>query len=302
MPSGAVMGLPTTVIRGSDSGPILWLSAAIHGDELNGTEIITRVLEHIQNITIRGTLIAVPTVNVFGFATRDRYFPDRRDLNRSFPGSSDGSLAAQVANLLMTEVVCKSTHGIDLHTGSLYRTNYPHVRTNLADPALKELALAFGSEIIMGSTSPRGSLRTAAARRGVPCIVLEGGEANRFDPLTIRVGTEGVLRVMRHLKMIEIDLPDAPPPTVCRETRWIRARRSGIFRPQVELGQMVKTHSPIGTITDSFGEIGTKVSASRRGIVLGLNLNPIVYRGDALAHIAFPQETGSKANSPTTPP
>ena len=289
------MGLPTTVVRGDEDGPVLWLSAAIHGDELNGTEIITRVLEQIANMNIRGTLIAVPTVNVFGFATRDRYFPDRRDLNRSFPGSSDGSLAAQVANLLMTEVVEKSTHGIDLHTGSLYRTNYPHIRTNLADPVLRELALAFGSSIIMGSSSPKGSLREAAARRGVPCIVLEGGEANRFDPLTIRVGTEGVLRVMRYLKMIDIDLPDAPVTSICKETRWIRARRSGIFRPQVELGQAIKTHHSIGTITDSFGDAGTRVSASRRGILLGLNLNPIVYRGDALAHIAFPQKNGHNA-------
>ncbi|MEZ4751260.1 MAG: succinylglutamate desuccinylase/aspartoacylase family protein [Bdellovibrionota bacterium] len=189
------VSIPIRVIRGKEDGPILFVSAALHGDELNGVEIIKRLLRSPSLKKLNGTLIAVPIVNVFGFNNRSRYLPDRRDLNRSFPGRDDGSLASQIAYLFRTEVVEKCTHGLDLHTGAIHRTNLPQIRTNFQDKELVKLAKAFGAPVILDSSQPDGSLRAAATSGKVPVLCYEGGEALRFDELAIKAGLAGTIRM-----------------------------------------------------------------------------------------------------------
>lgn len=288
LPTQTLISLPVAVLHGIEPGPRLWISAAIHGDEVNGVEIIRQVLAEIQPSQLRGTLIAVPIVNVFGFIEQSRYLPDRRDLNRSFPGSAEGSLAARLAHLFMTEIVSRCTHGIDLHTASAHRTNLPQIRANLQDGETYRCAKAFGAPVIIHATTRDGSLRQAAAKQGIPVLLYEGGEALRFDPEAIRVGVEGVLRVMDLLWMYS--LPLAVPPVTPQEiyqTRWVRAARSGILRRFVALGERVDKRQPLGAIADAFGQTSFKVRASVDGLVIGHTQNPLVNQGDAIIHLAI---------------
>ena len=220
--------LPVQVVRGRRDGPRLFICAAIHGDELNGVEIIRRVLSRRALRRLRGTVVAVPIVNVYGVLHHSRYLPDRRDLNRSFPGSDRGSLAARVAGLFMREIVAPSTHGIDLHTGALHRENLPQVRGKLDDPSTLELARAFAAPLALNSVLRDGSLRQAAADLGIPMLVYEAGEALRFDELCIRAGTQGILNVMRALEMLPASSrrrAEHAEPFIARSSTWIRAPR-----------------------------------------------------------------------------
>ncbi|MBO9999538.1 MAG: succinylglutamate desuccinylase/aspartoacylase family protein [Cyanobacteria bacterium SID2] len=281
------ISLPVTVINGCESGPVLWLSAAIHGDEINGVEIVRRTLEFIVPEQLKGTVIAVPIVNVFGFLEQSRYLPDRRDLNRSFPGSPRGSLASRLANLFMQEVVRKSTHGIDLHTASDRRTNLPQLRANLDDPETYRCAAAFGAPVIVHSTIRDGSLRQAATQQGIPVLLYEAGEALRFDREAIVVGVNGILRVMGVLGMYEIALsPPSIAPVKVRKTQWIRSPRGGILLLDVELGQEVRRKQKLGLIVDAFGNVAAKVVSPCDGIAIGMTRNPLVNQGDGIVHLA----------------
>lgn len=190
------INMPVHVIHGRRDGPVLFVCGAIHGDEISGVEIIRRLMKLGGLKRLRGTLIAVPIVNILGFLNNSRYLPDRRDLNRSFPGRSSGSLAARLADLFIREIVSKATHGIDLHTAAIHRNNYPQVRADLDNPELERLARAFGVPLTINADLREGSLRAAAASIGVPVFVYEGGEALRFDELPIRSGVNGVVRCM----------------------------------------------------------------------------------------------------------
>jgi len=285
--TGNQVSLPVTVLNGVRPGPRLWLDAAIHGDELNGVEIIRRVLEHLDPEALAGVVVAVPIVNVFGFLHQDRYLPDRRDLNRSFPGSPKGSLAARIAHLFTTEVVERCQIGIDLHTGSHHRTNLPQVRGNLTDEKTRHLAETFGAPIHFHSRPARGTLRNAALRRQRTVLLYEGGEPLRFDPDAIEMGVAGVLRVLRGLGMWQGEPP--PPPSRryrASDTRWLRAPRSGIFHLDVELGQQVGARQILGQITDPFNRGRTPVRSGGEGLVIGFTNNPLVYQGGALVHLA----------------
>ncbi|MCM1981563.1 succinylglutamate desuccinylase/aspartoacylase family protein [Lyngbya confervoides] len=287
LPTRTLISLPVTAIHGIEPGPKLWLSAAIHGDELNGVEIIRRVVERIDPLQLRGAVIAVPIVNVFGFIEQSRYLPDRRDLNRSFPGSTRGSLASRLAHLFMSKIVSQSTHGIDLHTASNHRTNWPQIRANLDDPETLACAQAFGPPIVIHSSVRDGSLRQAVAKRGIPVLLYEAGEALRFDREAIQVGVEGIFRVMVHLHMLAPgqDRP-APPSRLVRSTHWIRASHSGILRTEVELGQRVRPRQRLGFISDAFGDEQFKVTSRQGGIVIGCTRNPLVSQGDGIIHLA----------------
>lgn len=287
LPTGTSLPLPVIVVHGVSSGPTLWLSAAIHGDEVNGIEIIHQVLDTIDPKALAGSVIAVPVVNVFGFVQQSRYLPDRRDLNRSFPGSAKGSMAARLAHLFMDKVVSLCTHGIDLHTGSHHRTNLPQIRANLRDPETLACAQAFGTPLIIHAETRDGSLRQAAMQRGLPCLLMEAGEALRFNRASIATGVAGILRVMAHLGMREGADPVAVPPRILWDTLWIRARRGGIFRYDVDLGDDVVRGQRLGEITDSFGERATVIRSRHDGVVIGLTLNPLVHRGDGLIHLAL---------------
>ncbi|MDO6593570.1 MULTISPECIES: succinylglutamate desuccinylase/aspartoacylase family protein [Neptuniibacter] len=283
------MTIPVHVINGKRDGPRLFLSAAIHGDEINGVEIIRRVLTLPALKRIKGTLIAVPIVNVHGLLSHSRYLPDRRDLNRSFPGSEKGSLAARIAHLFMEEIVCQSTHGIDLHTGAVHRTNLPQIRANLDDEETDKLARAFNVPVIISSNLRDGSLREAAAEHGIPMLLYEAGEALRFDEMAIRAGVKGIVNVMRSLGML-------PPsrgtrksykePVVARSSSWVRASESGILRALIPLGGRVSKGTLLGVVSDPFGEKEAQITSPYSGIVIGKTNLPLVNEGDALYHIA----------------
>jgi len=286
--SHAPMSLPVQVIRGRRDGPSLFVSAALHGDEINGVEIIRRVLRLPLLKKLRGTLIAIPIVNVYGFVSRSRYLPDRRDLNRSFPGSDRGSMAARLAELFLTEIVDKCDYGIDLHTGAVHRDNLPQIRANLDDPATSRIAHAFHVPVLLNSNIRDGSLREVAAERGIPVLLYEAGEALRFDERSIRAGVKGIIGVMRVLGMLPAASRARKPaePLVARASTWVRAGRSGILRMTSALGARVRRNEIIGVIADPFGQQELEVSANASGIIIGRTNLPLVNEGEAIFHIA----------------
>jgi predicted deacylase len=296
MPSGGWMSIPVVVHHGANPGPTVWLSAAIHGDEVCGVEIIRQVLGGLQPTSLNGTVLAVPVLNVAGFANGDRYMPDRRDLNRSFPGSKRGSLAARFAHAFMTEVVQHCDVGIDLHTGSDHRRNVPQIRADLTDPTTKELAEVFGAPFSLHSRLRDGSLREAACARGATALLYEAGEAWRFDRDAIDVGVRGVRRVLAHLGMIDpAVLSQATPPSVVLSgSSWIRSPQSGLVRLEVDLGDEIEARQPIGAVADAIGNNQRILRAVRTGYVIGRNESPVVHRGDALIHVGVsPTEPGA---------
>lgn len=289
LPTQTPISLPVTVVNGKRGGACLWISAAIHGDEINGVEIIRQVLTQVSPRTLNGTLIAVPVVNIFGFIEQSRYLPDRRDLNRSFPGSPRGSLASRLAHLFMREVVGHCTHGIDLHTGAIHRRNLPQIRANLSDAETRRCAHAFGAPLMIHSSTRDGSLRQAAAKKGIPVLLYEAGEALRFESDAIQMGVAGILRVMVALGMISPN--DATRPASesleVQTTRWLRASRGGLLHLEVDLGQRVAKKQRLGTIRDAFGDKSVNVVAPQDGLVIGYTQNPLVNQGDAMLHLAL---------------
>jgi predicted deacylase len=280
--------LPVQVLHGRREGARLFVCAALHGDEINGVEIIRRVLKLSALRRLRGTLIAVPIVNVPGFIVESRYLPDRRDLNRSFPGSTHGSLAARLANLFLNEIVSHCTHGIDLHTAAIHRDNFPQIRANIDDEESARMARAFGVPVVVNADYRAGSLREAAARRGVPVIVYEAGEALRFDEMAIRAGVTGVVRVMRALGMLRAAKPArrrSVEPLLARSSHWVRAPISGILRASVSLGARITDGERLGVIADPFGENEAQVVAPKGGLVIGRTNLPLVHEGAALFNI-----------------
>ncbi len=286
--TGSQLALPLCVINGARPGPAVWLSAAIHGDEINGVEAIRRVLDRVKAKALAGAIVAVPIVNVLGFVNQSRYLPDRRDLNRSFPGSRRGSLASRIAHLFMNEVVTKCAYGIDLHTGSQMRTNLPQIRADLSDPETRRCALAFGAPVVIDSRVRDGSLREAAKRRGVHVLLYEGGEALRFERTPIRVAERGVLSVMVELGMLPPGAVEAGDVGfVASSSHWIRAGKSGILHLDVELGETVAAGQTIGVVTDAFGRMPGRARSPVAGMVIGHTTNPLVNRGDAIVHVAL---------------
>jgi predicted deacylase len=288
------MTMPVRVVRGTHPGPSLFVCAAVHGDEICGVEIIRRLLSHRALKKLAGTLIAVPVVNVFGFIGHSRYLPDRRDLNRIFPGSDKGSLAARLAHLFMTEVVANATHGIDIHTGALHRQNLPHVRVRSQTAETFKLAEVFGVPLVLQSDLRDGSLREAVANAGKPVLMFEAGEALRFDEWAIRTGLHGVLNVMAHLDMIPPQRTSTRrigPPVYAESSTWVRASESGILRTEIALGAAVHKGKRLATVGDPFGDHEVDVIAPCDGIVVGRSNIPLVYEGDALFHIARVEPT-----------
>lgn len=285
----APMTIPVHIVSGKKAGPRLFISAAIHGDEINGVEIIRRLLKLSSIKRLHGTIIAVPIVNVHGFINHSRYLPDRRDLNRSFPGSEKGSLAARIAYLFMNEIVSQSTHGIDLHTGAIHRNNLPQVRANLDDEETNKLARAFDVPVIISSNIRDGSLRESAAEYGIPMLLYEAGEALRFDEVSIRAGVRGIMNVMRMLEMLPKSRSKTRKniePVVARSSSWIRASDSGILRAMIPLGGRVKKGTLLGVVADPFGEREVQIISPFSGIIIGRTNLPLVNEGDAIYHIA----------------
>jgi len=280
--------MPIHVIHSKRPGPVLLLSAAIHGDEINGVEIIRRVLNQRTLKRLSGTLIAVPVVNIFGFINQSRYLPDRRDLNRSFPGSESGSLAARIAHLFLNEIVSKCTHAIDLHTGAIHRENFPHIRAVLDDETTENMARAFASPVVISTGIVEGSLREAVEEQGVNILVYEAGEALRFNEVSIRAGVRGIISVMREIDMLP-KLKSSKPPRkslVAKTSSWVRAPQSGIVRMIKPLGSQVSEGEVLGIVADPFGEQEEQAVAPFDGIIIGKSNLPLANEGEALFHIA----------------
>ncbi|GAA3900608.1 succinylglutamate desuccinylase/aspartoacylase family protein [Halomonas cibimaris] len=281
--------IPVEVVHGRRSGPVLLVCGGIHGDEINGVEIVRRLL-HVKSIAaLRGTLIAVPVVNVFGFLQQTRYLPDRRDLNRCFPGSEAGSLGGRIAALFRQQIVDHATHIIDLHTGALHRTNFPQIRARLTPGSDTErMADAFGAPVVLNAELRDGSLRHYAQHRHIPVLTYEAGEALRFDEWAIGPGVSGVLRVMRRLGMLtgEHRRRRPAPAEIANGSGWARAPIDGILRPRVRLGARVARGDLLGRVADPFGNDEGEVRAVADGIVIGTSRLPLVNEGEALFHIA----------------
>lgn len=280
--------IPIEVIRGKKRGPVMFICAAIHGDEINGVEIIRRILKRKLLNSLKGTLILVPIVNVFGFNNKSRYLPDRRDLNRSFPGKKNGSLASRLAHIFMTEIVRHCTHGIDLHTGAIHRTNLPQIRASLDDPGTKALAEAFNVPVIVNSELRDGSLREAARKKHVSMLLFEGGEALRFNEDIINVGVKGCISVMRKIGMLAPSKKIEKGKKVfsAKNSYWLRSSVSGAFRVYKKIGDPVFLGEVLATISDPFGENPQDLIADSDGIIIGASMIPLVNKGDAMFHIA----------------
>ena len=274
----------------------MFVCAAIHGDEIAGVEIIRRLLKLsiIKNLK-KGTLIAIPIVNIYGFIYQSRYLPDRRDLNRHFPGHKKGSLASRLAKLFIDQIVSQCTHGIDLHSGSIHRHNLPQIRANLNQSETEKLAKAFATRVILNANLRDGSLRQAANELGIPVLVYEAGEALRFDEISIRTGVHGILNVLRGLGMLKSGTSRKKtkhtPPAIIRSTVWVRAVRSGIFHPFKALGKKVEKSEHLGVIADPFGNEEIIITAPRTGIIIGRCNIPLINEGEALFHIACFKKT-----------
>jgi predicted deacylase len=290
----AQLTMPVHVICGRQAGPTVFLTGAVHGDELNGVEIIRRLLALRAMRSLRGTLLAVPVVNVHGFIHHSRYLPDRRDLNRSFPGQATGSVTSRLARLVAHEIIDKADYGIDLHTGAIHRTNLPQVRGDVDQPEVLRLAQAFGAPVIVHSRLRDGSLREYAAEKGVPVLLYEAGEALRFDEVAIRAGMRGIRRVLFELGMLPSlarSVIQKVMPVIARSSSWVRAPISGMVRLRVREGESVEEGAKLASVNDPFGGTVVVVQAPFTGVIIGHSTLPLAHEGDALVHIARFEDT-----------
>jgi predicted deacylase len=280
---------PVTVIRGDGDGPVLGVLAALHGDELNGVAVVRRLLYEVDFEGMDGILVACPMVNVFGVMNRSRYLPDRRDLNRSFPGSPTGSSAARMAYGISDQVVSRCDALIDLHTAASGRTNLPQVRGDLTDSRVFEMARAFGTPFMINAVTRPGSLRETASARGIPVLIYEGGETFKFQTPVVEQGLTGVLNVMAHLAMVpKRENGNDFDPIVIGSSRWTRAEHGGILDLRVSLGEWIEEGQDLFATTNLFGRERSVIGASQGGYVVGLTTLPVVNPGDAVVHLGFP--------------
>jgi predicted deacylase len=287
------------VLRGAKPGPRLLVSAALHGDEIIGVEIIRRLLRapELEKLS-RGDLVAVPVVNMPAFLSHSRYLPDRRDLNRLFPGATGGSLGSRLAHIFLNQVVMPCTHAIDMHAGGVGKPNLPQVRVSPGDHEGFEMALAFDAPVVVETSLRAGSLRETLYSRAKPCILYEAGEAHRLDPEGVRQGVAGILSVMRFLGMLprprQKKGPGSPrsggQSVVSRLTSWCRAPRGGVFAPDIGLGKSVTPGMVLGVVADPFGRHETAIKSKVAGVVIGISREATVNEGDGLFHIAVTRD------------
>lgn len=290
LPSGTLIDLPIYVFRSKKKGPTLLLSGGLHGDEINGIEIVRRMLDESRfDFLERGSVIAIPVMNIYGFLNFSREVPDGKDINRSFPGHAGGSLAARLAHFLNLNILSQIDYGIDFHTGGASRFNFPQVRYADTDKKAGELAEAFAPPVILKSNLIDKSLRKQAHKMGKPMLVYEGGESLRLDEEVVQEGIKGALRVLHHLKMIDHAPAAESQPVILEHSTWVRAKRSGIYTGLMKSGMSVGKNDTIGMITDPFSEFKVKIKAGRAGFIIGHNNMPVVNQGDALIHLGLLQ-------------
>jgi len=284
LPTHTLIDLPVFIHRSKVDGPVVLVSGGVHGDEINGVVSVKRMLEENLFVPKIGTIIFIPLVNVYGFLSNSRTFPDGRDLNRSFPGSNKGSLAAQIAHIITTEIIPHIDFGIDIHTGGRMLTNYPQIRVDFKDKTGLELAKIFGAHFVINSAHIDKSFRKEAFKNGKHILVYEGGESMRLDDLSVEEAIAGTRRILQHLGMIDGEL-EVKEPIIIKESSWVRAKISGIFIPTVKLGDPVKRGQMLAKISDPYGQVKVPVKSPTNGHVVGLNNLPVINAGDAIVHI-----------------
>ncbi|MBC2776911.1 succinylglutamate desuccinylase/aspartoacylase family protein [Parasphingopyxis marina] len=286
--SDHLITLPVRIVHGKRPGPVLFVSAGIHGDEITGVEVIRRLLKRIRPGKLAGTLLCVPIVNVLGFVGNSRYLPDRRDLNRCFPGAKSGSLAGQLASTFRTEIIARADFGIDLHSAAIHRTNLPQLRISPDSPRAHALAAAFSPPAIIVSPLREKSLRATALETGVEMLLYEAGEALRFDDFSIRVGVNGIVRVMAAMDMLSLKprKQAIAKPVESSKSLWIRAPRGGSWLIGVKAGRFVQPGAKLGIVANPVGLEEEAVTTPIGGIVIGHSRLGVVNQGDALVHIA----------------
>jgi hypothetical protein len=289
--TGTNFAVPIIIERGLEDGPVLLLSAGIHGDETNGVEIVRQLIAHGYNKPERGTVICIPVINMFGFLNQTRDFPDGRDLNRLFPGSTYGSLASRFAYHILHDIAPHIDYCIDYHTGGAARFNYAQIRLDISRKDTLELAKVFGTKFIIDAKDRDKSFREALTKMGKHVLLFEGGKSLNLDRIVTKIGIQGALRLMHHLNMRnlskEMTTNSYPiePPILVKDSTWLRAKESGMFRSTKKIGSKINKGDVLGTISDPFGQFEVEVKSTHDGYIICSNHSPIVYEGDAVVHI-----------------
>ncbi len=290
--SGMTVHIPIHVQRAVEDGPVVFVTAAIHGDEINGTGTIRSLIQDETLQLTRGAVILVPVLNVLSFDRHTRYLPDRRDLNRCFPGTLKGSLASRMARVIFDEIVSRCDYGIDLHTAAVRRTNYPNVRGNMDLPEVARLARAFGSEVIVHSKGPKGAFRRECTAAGCPSIILEGGEVWKVEPTIVETALRGIRNVLSFLDMLDHEPTSPEKQVVIREARWVRADKSGFLQFHVKPGEIIREGQPIATNTNLLGREQNILVAPFDGVIIGMATLPCVSPGEPVCHVGrLPKHT-----------
>ena len=293
--TGIEISVPVRVVSAPRPGPVVFLLATVHGDELNGLGIIREVLFEKPPPIKRGVIVAVPVVNVLGLESHSRYLPDRRDLNRCFPGFARGSLSSRLAHLIFNETIRHCDYGVDFHTAAVRRTNYPNIRADLDDPVVRRMAHAFGCELIVHSKGAEGSLRRVARAAGIPTIVLEAGEVWKIEPGVVEIGARGTLNVLKYLGMLPGRIEKPACQFEVRRSVWVRAERGGILKFHTLPGDVVKKGQCLATNVNIFGDEQRQIKAPADGVILGLTTMPAVKPGEPVFHIGLTQQPASRS-------
>ncbi|MDX1763992.1 MAG: succinylglutamate desuccinylase/aspartoacylase family protein [bacterium] len=283
--SSMTVQIPIHIRRAVEDGPVVFVTAALHGDEINGTGAIRQVIQDDEFRLLRGSVILVPVLNLLAFDRHSRYLPDRRDLNRSFPGSATGSLASRMARIIFDEIVCRSDYGIDLHTAAVRRTNYPNVRADWTDPDVRRLAESFGAEIIIDSKGPRGALRREACKAGCPTIIMEGGEVWKVEPGIVESATRGIRNVLRSLDMLNSPAESPDYQVVIKKSKWIRADRGGFMQFHIKPGDIIERDQPLATSTTLLGRERNTLHAPFDAVVIGMTSLPAISPGEPVCNL-----------------
>lgn len=290
--SGMTIPIPIHITRGVEDGPVVFVTAALHGDEINGTGAIRQMIQETSVQLQRGAVIFAPVLNILGFDRHSRYLPDRRDLNRSFPGVASGSLASRLARNIFDEIVARSDFGIDLHTAAVRRTNYPSIRGELSNARVRELSEAFGCEIILNGRGPRGALRREATKYGCPTIVMEGGEVSKVEPSIVESSVRGITNVLRHLDMMDGEIQSPEYQVIIEKSKWVRAERGGFLNFHVKPGDILEKDQPIATNSNLIGREHSVLHAPYHSVVIGMTTLPATSPGEPICNLGkLPKDT-----------
>ena len=294
--SGVRVKIPLHVRRSKTDGPVVFVTAALHGDELNGAGAVRALIRDPSLELKSGALILVPVLNMLAFERHSRYLPDRRDLNRSFPGKSTGSLASRMARVIFDEIVGRADYGIDLHTAAIRRTNFPNVRADMNDKHVRFLAQSFGSAFIINGEGPKGAFRRTACGAGCPTIILEGGEIWKVEPTIVECAALGIRNVLMNLGMIEGERARPPLQMVIENTTWLRSEGGGFLQFHVAPGEIVLRGEALATNTSLLGRERSVITAPFDGVVIGMTTLPAVSPGEPVCHLGELPKGGDTAS------